>query len=121
ILETRLAGPAAQDPLWKLADLQANGGLVLGEPVPWTAQDLGKVRLATGSRRSDDFDSVAHPFGAPFDLFCWTVNHVSRLRGGLRRGDVIITGSYCGIVEIRDPQCFVATFADYGTVSLNVF
>lgn len=117
ILETRLAPPAAQDPLWKLADLQANGGLVLGEPVPWAAQDIGKVCLGVGH----DVPAAAnHPFGAPLDLFCWTVNHVSRHRGGLERGDVIITGSYCGIVEIGIAQRFVASFADYGEVSLSV-
>jgi 2-keto-4-pentenoate hydratase len=78
------------------------------------------VRLAIGVEQAETFDEIAHPFGGPFDLFCWTVNHVSRLRGGLKRGDVIITGSYCGIVSIRDPQAFVATFADYGDVILNV-
>lgn len=120
ILETRLEPPAAQDPLWKLADLQANGALVVGKPVPWAGQDPGQVRLAIGSGQDGAFEGVAHPFGAPFDLFCWTVNHVARQRGGLKRGDVIITGSYCGIVEIRDPQRFVATFADYGDVCLTV-
>lgn len=120
ILETRLEDPAAQDPLWKLADLQANGAVVIGEPVPWTGQDTGRVRLAIGSGRTGAFDEAVHPFGEPFDLFHWTVDHVSRQRGGLKRGDVIITGSYCGIVELRDPQRFVAAFADYGEVCLNV-
>ena len=120
ILETRLALPAAQDPLWKLADLQANGGLVLGNPVKWEAQDLERVHLAIGAETADEFHDVAHPFGSPFDLFWWTVNHVASKRGGLRQGDVIITGSYCGIVEIHAPQEFVATFADYGTLRLNV-
>lgn len=120
ILETRLTSPTAQDPLWKLADLQSNGGLVLGKPVKWRAQDLGEIRLAIGAEKSDDFPAVSHPFGEPFDLFCWTVNHVAAHRGGLKQGDVIITGSYCGIVEIRSPQGFVAAFADYGDVRLNV-
>lgn len=110
----------AQDPLWKLADLQANGGLVLGKPVPWTGQDLGAVRLAVGSQEEAAFDMAAHPFGAPFDLFCWTVDRVARHRGGLRRGDVIITGSYCGIVEIRAPGRFTAAFADFGAVCVDV-
>lgn len=120
ILETRLEAPAAHDPLWKLADLQANGGMVIGRPVPWTGQDIGRVRLAVGPERAGAFEEAAHPFGEPLDLFCRAVDHVARRRGGLKRGDVIITGSYCGIVEIRDPQRFVATFADYGEVCLAV-
>lgn len=120
IVETRLAGAGAQNPLWKLADLQANGALVTGKPVPWRGQDLGRTRLVVGSSGQDIFDEVPHPFGEPFDLFCWTVNHVSRQRGGLKRGQVIITGSYCGIVDVSSPQRFVAAFADYGSVSVQV-
>lgn len=117
ILETRLSPPAAQQPLWKLADLQANGGVVLGEPVAWTGQDVGTARLALGGEAERVVD---HPFGAPLDLFAWTVEHVARHRGGLRRGDVIITGSYCGIVEIAAPQRFDALFTGYGTVGLDI-
>lgn len=120
IIETRLTAPAARDPLWKLADLQANGGLVLGCPVPWKAQNLSKVRLTIDPAQRDAFDLVSHPFGEPLDLFCWMINHVSQQRGGLKRGDVIITGSYCGLAEIHAPQCFIAAFADFGEVSLKV-
>lgn len=120
ILDTRLAGPQADDPLWKLADLQGNGGLVLGAPVPWTGQDLGEVSLAIGKDGEGQAAMVRHPFGEPFDLFCWAVNHVARHRNGLRRGTVIITGSYCGIVELGTGHRFFATFPEYGQVSLDV-
>lgn len=120
IVETRLAEPAAGDPLWKLADLQANGGLVVGNPSPWPVQDLSEVRLAIGPTDKEAFNLFAHPFGKPLDLLCWTINHVSQRRGGLKRGDVIITGSYCGVVEIHAPQSFVAAFANFGKVSLEV-
>jgi len=120
ILETRLQPPQAQDPLWKLADFQASGGMVSGKPIPWCGQNLGRVRLAVGAGHNAATGEVSHPFGEPFELFCWTVNHVSRLRGGLKRGEVIITGSYCGIIEIRDPQRFVATFAEFGRAVLDV-
>lgn len=120
ILETRLAPAIAQDPLWKLADLQGNGGLVLGAPAPWAGQDLGTVDLAVGADDGAGFVRKLHPFGEPVDLFCWTLNHVASRRGGLRRGDVVITGSYCGIVEIRDPGPFVARFAGYPAVGVSV-
>lgn len=120
ILESRLVEPQAGDALWKLADLQANGGVILGEPVPWRKQDLGRVSLAIGADKPQHPTDAAHPFGDPLDLFCWVVRHVSRHRGGLRRGDIVITGSYCGIVALESPQRFTATFPEYGTVSVDV-
>jgi 2-keto-4-pentenoate hydratase len=120
ILEPRLVEPQAGDALWKLADLQANGGVILGEPAPWRKQDLGRVSLAINADGSQPPTDAAHPFGDPLDLFCWVVRHVSRHRGGLRRGDVVITGSYCGIINLGSPQHFTATFPEYGAVSVNV-
>jgi 2-keto-4-pentenoate hydratase len=120
ILESRLVEPQAGDAFWKLADLQANGGVILGEPAPWSKQDLGRVSLAINADGSQPPTDAAHPFGDPLDLFCWVVRHVSRHRGGLRRGDVVITGSYCGIINLESPQHFTATFPEYGAVSVNV-
>ena len=120
ILEARLEGPAGADPLWKLADLQSNGGLVLGEAVPWEGQSVDEVSLVIGTGKLASPDVMRHPFGGPFDLFCWTVNHVARSRGGLRRGDVVITGSYCGIVQLPSPGVFQAVFDDIGSVAVDV-
>lgn len=120
ILETRLDSPASSDPLWKLADLQGNGGLVLGEAVPWEGQSVEEVRLVIGTGKLASPDVMRHPFGGPFDLFCWTVNHVCQSRGGLGRGDVIITGSYCGIVELPAPGMFKAVFEGIGAVAVDV-
>lgn len=120
ILESRLDGAAASEPLWKLADLQGNGGVVFGEAVSWNGQSVDEVRLVIGTGKLGSPDVMRHPFGGPFDLFCWTVNHVARSRGGLRRGDVIITGSYCGIVKLPSPGMFQADFEGIGSVALDV-
>jgi 2-keto-4-pentenoate hydratase len=120
ILEARVEGPAGADPLWKLADLQSNGGLVLGDAVAWEGQSVDEVRLVIGTGKLASPDVMRHPFGGPFDLFCWTVNHVARSRGGLRSGDVIITGSYCGIVELPSAAVFQAIFEGIGSVAVNV-
>lgn len=120
ILEARLDAPAVSDPGWKLADLQGNGGLVLGEAVAWNGQSVDEVRLAVGTGKLASPDVMRHPFGAPLELFSWTVNHVAQSRGGLRRGDVIITGSYCGIVRLPAPGMFRAVFEGIGAVAVDI-
>ncbi len=122
ILETRLAGAPATGAMWKLADLQGNGGLVLGHPAPWTGQDLRTPWLAIESPGQALAPAVEakHPFGDPLELLTWTVNHVAAKRGGLSKGDVIITGSYCGILDVSESGLFLAAFNGFAPVSLQV-
>lgn len=120
IIETRLAAPAVQEPEWKLADLQGNGGVVFGPALPWQGQALDNVPLVldfAGGRRSS---TACHPFGDPLGLFCWTVNTVTARGIAMRKGEVVINGSFCGIVEVPAGTRFVAAFPQHGEVSLNV-
>lgn len=90
---TRVAAPV------KLADLQTHGGLVCGERVPfrvldWKAQRC--VLVISGETRSDTRGT--HPAGEPLAALRWLITHAASRYGGLRKGDVITTGAWCGIV-----------------------
>jgi 2-keto-4-pentenoate hydratase len=90
---TRVAAPV------KLADLQTHGGLVCGARVPfrvldWKAQRC--VLVINGETRSDTRGT--HPGGEPLAALRWLVAHAASRYGGLRRGDVVTTGAWCGIV-----------------------
>lgn len=120
IIETRLLAPAIEGPEWKLADLQGNGGVVFGPALPWQGQSLDQASLVidvAGERRTS---TAAHPFGDPLGLFRWTVNMVTGRGIPMRKGDVIINGSFCGIVDVPAGARFSARFAQHGDVSLNV-
>ena len=119
ILEVRLDHSAAHDVLWKLADLQSNGGLVLGEAVGWSGQDLEQVELMLGSEK-EAFAPAHHPFGRPAEMLHYAINHTADRGFPLREGSVVITGSYCGVVRIEDPRIFCANFQNFGQVSLVV-
>lgn len=120
IVESRLVAPAAQEPEWKLADLQGNGGVVFGPAMPWRGQALDQVPLAIGFAGERRASTAAHPFGDPLGLFCWTVNAVTGRGIAMARGEVVITGSFCGIVEVPAGTRFTATFPQHGEVSINV-
>lgn len=120
IIETRLAASAAQDPEWKLADLQGNGGVVFGPALPWKGQALDQVPLVLGFAGERRSSTAPHPFGDPLGLFCWTVNTLIARGIPMRKGEVVINGSFCGIVEVPAGTRFVATFPQHGEVSVAV-
>jgi len=70
-----------------------------------------------GERRSS---TAPHPFGDPLGLFCWTVNTLIARGIPMRKGEVVINGSFCGIVEVPAGTRFVATFPQHGEVSVAV-
>jgi len=77
------------------ADNAWNEGVVLGAPVPhWRALDLAALHGAAyvndakvGEGRGAD------AMGHPLEALRWIANHLSARGRGLRRGDVVITGS----------------------------
>lgn len=90
---TRIAGPV------KLADLQTHGALVHGPRVPFRTIDWKAQRcrlLIDGETRSDTRGT--HPAGEPLAAMRWLIKHAASRYGGLRRGDIVTTGAWCGIV-----------------------
>jgi 2-keto-4-pentenoate hydratase len=77
------------------ADNAWNEGAVLGEPnADWRRSDLATVTgvaFVNGEIVGEGHgaDSMGHPFAA----LAWVANHLASRGGGLRRGDIVITGS----------------------------
>ena len=57
--------------------------------------------------------------GDPLRLFRWAIDHCCRHRGGLRRGDVITTGTFTGIHFLAGPARVEAEFPGIGTVEIR--
>jgi len=122
ICDTRLADWATAPELWKLADFQNNGALVVGTgTAQWQAIDFRVQRaelLVNGQTQSAV--TGAHPFGDPFRLLPWLVAHCARRTGGLRAGDVVTTGAWGGVYYVK-PGCEVrARFAGVGEASVSI-
>ena len=110
----RLTDFAAAPRLHAQADGLANTGLILGELLPgWRQTDLTAlcVSLAVGGeirvqRRG------GNPAPDLLGTVLWLANHLPALTGGLRAGDVVITGSFTGLERAAPGQSVVARFAD---------
>lgn len=122
IVETRLAGWEEASPLTKLADFQSHGGVILGSPRPMPAApiDLSAVeaRLAV-----DGKEVVATVGGNPARnlerILLWLVRHCEGRKPGLRKGQVIITGSCTGMSFVGPDAHVHGSIAGLGDVFLT--
>lgn len=99
IVDARIAAHETADPLLKLADNQINGGLVVGTPRrDWQGLDLSRVaaRLDLGGETVLDGPAEV-PGGDAFETFCALARMVGAHCGGLKPGQVVITGSLNGL------------------------
>lgn len=120
LVDTRLADWNEASPLWRLADFQSNGALILGSGrrdwrgIDFSALDaelwIGGQRIALGQ--------AAHPAGDPSRLLPWLANHCIQRCGGLRSGDVVTTGTWTGLQFAEPGDDVRARFPGLGEASL---
>jgi 2-keto-4-pentenoate hydratase len=102
VCDSRLSDWQSADDLTKLADHQLNVALVAGSAIAMSNQPNYRAQavrtLVNGSTLKDGVG--CHALGDPSTLLPWLANHAQRY-GGLRRGDVITTGSWLGMHFVR--------------------
>ncbi|MDX1542033.1 MAG: fumarylacetoacetate hydrolase family protein [Geminicoccaceae bacterium] len=120
IVDSRTLACEHLEPLWKLADNQINGGLVVGEPLvaasdhdpttqPFRLEVAGTV-VAEGRG--------GNAAGDPRRLLTWLANHLTGRTGGLRAGQIVTTGSLTGLRFVEAGQPVTADFEGLGRVEL---
>jgi 2-keto-4-pentenoate hydratase len=101
ICDARLTNYRDAPALWKLADSQVNAGLVVGSGLPYDeVGDYAAVRCEVLVNGRIAFDGTGtHALGDPRLLLRWWLQHAAR-RGRLVAGDLVTTGTWCGMVEV---------------------
>ncbi|KPB22146.1 2-keto-4-pentenoate hydratase [Pseudomonas amygdali] len=105
-----------------LADGLFNHGLVLGEAI--TLPDSGRMpselditlRDATTERLNI---KGRHPDGDPLLPIIWLANFLSTQGIGLQAGQVVITGSYAGVLDVPVNQPLHVQFGKAGSLSVH--
>jgi 2-keto-4-pentenoate hydratase len=119
VCDTRLsdANPA---PMWKLADSLSNSGLVVGaQGAAPNALDYAVVRCEVRVDGAVVFDGAGtHPLRDPRLLLPWFLTHAVA-RAPLRAGDIVTTGSWCGMLPVRAGSRVVVRFAGVGTAEVK--
>jgi 2-keto-4-pentenoate hydratase len=115
VCDTRIDPWRDADPLWKLADCQANRGLVLGTAIPgWRALDMEAQHAVLTADASLIGEGRSTPGGDPRKVLVAVVQHLCTVRGGVAARAAITTGSWCGLVEVSAGAEVVAAFDGLG-------
>ncbi len=118
VVDTRLANFKQADPEWLLADNQMNHALVIGDSVPnWKSLDWANLQVRL---MIDGKVEVDHKGGLgavdPVRPLAWMIDHAVRLRGGIRQGQAITTGSWTGLRYYPPGTKARGEFVGLGTV-----
>jgi 2-keto-4-pentenoate hydratase len=122
IVDSRFADIGAVDALSLLADSLSHGALVVVSGVPLPASFA--VADQAVELKVDDMrlvsDRGSNPAGDPFRLLAWLANHAAHRCGGLRRGQVVTTGSWTGMRCATPGARIGAHFSGIGEVTVDL-
>ena len=124
-VETRYHQWPVKDPIWALADSQSNEALIVG----------GEIGLDKLEHFPDFHASLTigekvkaadrgFPGGDPFALIAWLAGHLSERypllsKRGLKKGDIITTGSWNGVDFANSQEKISAVFEGLGHAELE--
>jgi 2-keto-4-pentenoate hydratase len=119
ILGGRFADPENVPFPEKLADALNNQALFIGPVVPNALdQKLDKLPITVdapeGFRVARD---GVHPSGHPLAPLLWLANFLSARGEGLKKGQIVTAGSYCGVLDLPLAKPLRVTFGGLGTLS----
>jgi 2-keto-4-pentenoate hydratase len=122
VVDSRFADIRAVDPLSLLADSLSHGALVIGTGIP--LPDAFDVTAQTVELDVDGTRVVSarnsNTAGEPFRLLAWLANHAASRCAGLRRDQVVTTGSWTGIRFVASDARVEARFPGIGDVRVEL-
>lgn len=119
IVGCRFAGGLAGKGVVVIADGGGNAAMVQGEPVrDWRRFDLGNhaVRLRVNGAELASGNSGDLVFGGPIGAIAWLANQPALAGRGLKRGDLVMTGTCTGLTPVTPGDEAVADFGELGQV-----
>jgi len=121
VVDSRFLDIGAVDALSLLADFQSNGALVVDDGVALPqAFESSTQRVALHIDGVDVLEGRgSNPAGDVLSLLAWLANHAAARSGGLRRGDIVTTGSWTGMRFVAAHTRVRATFAGIGGVDVE--
>jgi 2-keto-4-pentenoate hydratase len=126
LIETRYAPGTPLELPDKLADSLSNYGLFLGPAIAteYAKENVdGQILPAFPLTLSNATEELSHwngkhPDGHPLRALHWLANYLSTRNTGLKRGDVVTTGSYHGLIHLPADQALQMSFGTLGKIAI---
>jgi 2-keto-4-pentenoate hydratase len=117
VVASRFLDPEAVSLPERVADQLINSLLVVGPSFPaWQSLPLTDLALEVRVQGQPVFQGRAgHPQGDPLIPVVWLANHLSQHGRGLRAGELVTTGSCCGVLQVAAEQTATAHFSGLGS------
>ena len=122
LVNSRLTGTIAEDPIAKLADFQINHGLIIGTPIEdWGGRDIGmmEARMQAGDNMLLNGPADV-PGGSAFSTFKMLLAKIGMHCGGLQVGQIVITGSLHPLTYVEGPCEVRGLINGLGAVSFTL-
>ncbi len=117
ICETRLADAKAGPPEWRMADSISQGAIMIGKPITdWRSVNVTDQPLTltfNGEKVADVPGSKNADLVAVVTLLA---NQVGKHCGGIKKGQIVTTGSMSGNIPAKPGTEAVATFKNLGVL-----
>ena len=119
IIGCRFEGGLVGKGVLVIADGGANAAIVRGEAVrDWQRFDLGNhpVRLSLNGGEVASGSSSDLVFGGPIGAIAWLANQPALAGRGLKRGEIVMTGTCTGLTQIQAGEEAEADYGEFGQV-----
>jgi 2-keto-4-pentenoate hydratase len=122
LIGCRYADPTGYTFPEMLADRLQNQGLLIGPVIDNHAEktlDAFPITI-TGANGVVSTHKGVHPNEHPFKPFFWLANFLNTRNTGLRAGQIVITGSYDGVIPVPFNEQLTFQFGDVGTLTTQL-
>ncbi|WP_447123304.1 2-keto-4-pentenoate hydratase [Glaciimonas sp. GG7] len=122
LIATRYAEPGVVTFPEKLADNLSNGGLLVGPAIRWeNEKELAAIALTLNGPDGElgRWDGT-HPDDNPLLPLYWLANFLAAHDSGLKRGQIVITGSYHGVIHVPQNDLLKMQYGALGTLDIEI-
>ncbi len=101
LMQSRFSDDSGAEFYEKLADCLVNQGMFIGPEIARKkAFDASEISVSISQGENEQHFAGKHPNPTPQSPIYWLINYMTRRGTDFKAGNAIITGSYCGIVEV---------------------